>query len=298
MVMKRYLIALFALVGFLQLPAQALKRVSGECIYHFPENISPEEGKRMALERLKTQLIADEFGTVVAQTNTTFVENTNGISSVDFQSHGASEVKGEWIETIGIPEYSVSFEQNMLVVKVRVEGKIREIKSAKADFDAKILCNGTEDSFERSDFKNDDRIYVSFTSPTDGYVAIYLIDSKREANCLLPYPEDADGKVFVKHGKRYVFFSRDEKHKSGEDTTHKREYHMTCGDGMESNFVYIIFSPKAFTKANDKEIDENLPQMLSYTDFQDWLSRCRRRDKDMVIEVRQITVKNGKSNRF
>lgn len=291
MVTKRYLFVLFALVGFLQLSAQTLKRVSGEYTYYAPENVTLEEAKRTALEKLKMKLIGDEFGTVVAQTNTTFVENTSEKSSVYFQSHGASEVKGEWIETIGSPEYHVNFEQNMLVVKVCVAGKIREIKSAKVSFDAKILCNGTEDRFECSDFKNGDKLYVSFTSPADGYVAIYLIDNKRNVFCLLPYPGDADGKVSVKHGKQYVFFSRNEEHKY-EKNGIRREYDMKCGDGMESNQVYIIFSPKAFTKASDKEINGDLPRMLPYVDFEDWLSRCRRIDKDMVVEVRQITIKN------
>lgn len=274
------------------LSAQQTKKVGGEYTYHPPENVTLEEAKRTALERLKTQLIAEEFGTVVAQANTTFVENTDGKSSIDFQSLAASEVKGEWIETIGEPKYDISYEQGMLVVKVEVEGRIREILAAKAEFMAKILRNGTEDRFESSEFKDGDELYLSFSSPTDGYVSVYLIDTERDAYCLLPYSEDKDGKVLVEHGKRYVFFSINDKPKKEPTPVH--EYKLTCDKGVESNFIYIIFSPNVFTKASDvtvKHEGEELPRMLPFADFQNWLERCRRKDKEMVVEVKQITIR-------
>ena len=79
--------------------AQRVKTVGGEYTYVAPKNMSPEEAERVAFERLKTKLIAEEFGTVVSQTNLTKVENQNGQSNIDFSSYGGSEVKGEWIET-------------------------------------------------------------------------------------------------------------------------------------------------------------------------------------------------------
>lgn len=281
------------------LSAQQTKKVRGKYTHHAPENVTLEEAKRTALERLKIQLIADEFGTVVAQTNTTFVENTNGQSSVDFQSLGVSEVKGEWIETIGEPKYDISYEQNMLVVKVRVEGRIRELTRAKVEFTARILRNGTEDRYESSEFKDGDEFYLSFTSPTDGYVSVYQLDTNGDAYCLLPYSGDTDGKVFVEHGKRYVFFSFE--HKSETDKTPKRRYYMTCAGDREENYMYIIFSPKKFVKGSDADInnreipewklEHERPRVLSNKDFQEWLERCRRRDSEMVVEVKQITIR-------
>lgn len=287
--MQRIVTILCLLTVCLGLSAQRAKRVRGEYTYHAPENVTLEEAKRTALERAKIQLIADEFGTVIAQTNTTFVENSEEKSAVDFQSFSVSDVKGEWIETIGEPKYSISFEQNMLVVKVRVEGRIREITKAKVEFTAKILCNGTEDRFECSDFKDGDELYLSFTSPTDGYLAVYLLDTNRDAYCLLPYQDDTDGKVFVKHGEDYVFFSI--KNKPKDEQTPVQEYNMTCEKGMETNFIYIIFSPNAFAKANDAMSTEWAPRTLSYSDFQAWLSRCRRHDKDIVVEMKEITIR-------
>ena len=75
--------------------AQRTEKVRVEYTFHAPENISLEEAKRIALERAKIQAIADEFGTVVSQSNTTLVSNRNGESSTDFSSLAESEVKGE-----------------------------------------------------------------------------------------------------------------------------------------------------------------------------------------------------------
>lgn len=287
--MQRIATILCMLAVCLGMSAQRTKKVRGEYTYHAPENVTLEEAKHTALERAKIQLIADEFGTVIAQTNTAIIENSKEKSAVDFRSFSASDVKGEWIETMGEPKYTISYEQNVFVVNVYLEGRIREITKAQTTFAAKILCNGTEDRFERSDFKDGDKLYLSFTSPTDGYLAIYMLDTNQNAYCLLPYPDDTDGKVAVTHGVHYVFFSI--KHKTKDDPTPVHEYNMTCDKGKETNFIYIIFSPNAFTKANDAMSSEWIPRALSYSDFQEWLSRCRRHDKEMVVEMKEITIR-------
>ena len=122
--------------------AQKIVKVRGEYVYRGPENISLTEARRIALERAKIQALADEFGTVVSRTNATTVTNREGRSSVDFMTIGASEVRGEWIETIGEPVYTEPFyEQGMLVFKVEVEGRAREIKGAGVDCEVRLLRN-------------------------------------------------------------------------------------------------------------------------------------------------------------
>lgn len=166
--------------------AQRVKTVGGEYTYVAPKNMSPEEAERVAFERLKTKLIAEEFGTVVSQTNLTKVENQNGQSNIDFSSYGGSEVKGEWIETVKGPHFENGFVDGLVVVKVSARGKIREIVSSKVEFDSRILRNGTEDRYEADRFREGDDLYISFAAPVDGYVAAYLIDNENTAYCLLP----------------------------------------------------------------------------------------------------------------
>lgn len=270
--------------------AQRTEKVRAEYIYHAPENISLEEAKRIALERAKIQAIADEFGTIVSQSNTTLVSNRNGESSSDFFSLGGSEVKGEWIETIGKPEYDINYEQGMLVVKAMVSGRIREIVSAQIDLKAEVLCNGTDLKFARSDFKSGDDLYLYFQSPINGYLAVYLLDEVSQmVYCLLPYKSSLEAVTPIEKDKPYIFFSA--KH-AGNKGHLVDEYTMTCNNPVERNTIYVVFSPNEFAKANSNNVDELLPQELSFEDFQKWLVKGRNRDKEMSMVKKSITINN------
>lgn len=267
---------------------QRTEKVYAEYIYHAPENISLEEAKRIALERAKIQAITDEFGTIVSQSNTTLVSNRNGESSSDFFSLGGSEVKGEWIETIGKPEYNINYEQGMLVVKAIVNGRIREIVSAQIDIKAKVLCNGTDLKFARTDFKSGDDLYLYFQSPVNGYLAVYLLDEVSQmVYCLLPYKSSSEAVTPIEKAKPYIFFSA--KH-AGDKGHLVDEYTMTCTNPVERNTIYVVFSPNEFAKANSNNVDELLPQELSFEEFQKWLVKGRNRDKEMNVWKESITI--------
>ena len=268
------------------------RRVTAEYTYYAPENVSIEEAKRVALQRARVEAIAEAFGTLVRRSNATRVENANGRSDVKMLSLGMSEVKGEWLRTEGEPEYEIAYEEGMLAVTARVKGVIREVVNAAVDFDARVLRNGTEDRMEGTDFREGDDLYLSFRSPVDGYVTVYLLDGAGTAYCLLPYRGDTGGRVEVKGNRRYVFFSAAEAPEGerwGVD-----EYTMTrgegAGDGPEVNQVYVIFSPRLFTKAVDYAGEGLQPRELPYEEFQEWLFRCRKADEEMRVEVKDIVI--------
>ena len=268
--------------------AQKTERVTATYTYYAPEHVSIEEARRVALQRAQLQAIADAFGTIVTQTNATTVRNENGKSDVSLLSLGASEVKGEWLRTDGEPEYEIAYEDGMLAVTVRVKGVIREIVNAAVDFQARVLCNGTEDRFEQDRFRNGDDLYLSFQSPVDGYLTVYLLDAEGTAYCLLPYRGDTGGRVAVKGNRRYVFFSVDDV-PAGEQGM-VDEYVMTCGNGKELNQIYVIFSPQLFTKAVDYAGEGVQPRELPYEEFQQWLFNCRKQDREMRVEVKHIVI--------
>jgi hypothetical protein len=283
---------LFAVSAFsTPLFAQRTAKVCGEYTYYAPKNVSPEDAEHTALERAKIDALAKEFGTTVAQNNSIVVKNKNEKSDISLLSLGGSEVKGEWIEDTKEPEYAITYEQDMLVVKVTVCGKAREIVGAGVDFSAKILRNGTEAKYESDNFKSGDDLYLLFRSPVDGYLAAYLVDETPTAFCLLPYRGDAQGKVAVKAGKEYVFFSTAHAPKEAKATVD--EYTMTCERSTEQNQIYVIFSPNEFTKANDAEAAGEivLPRELAFEDFQKWLVKNKNRDKDMKVENRSLIIK-------
>ncbi len=271
--------------------AQKTRRVSGEYVFYAPNNLTIDQAKQVALDRAKVQLIADEYGTYVGSTNITRVENSNGASDVQMMSLGESEVKGEWIETIGDPTYEIGYEDNMLFVKVKVSGTIREIVSAAAvDIQTKLLRNGIEDRYEGSEFRSGDLMYLSFRTPVDGYVTVYLYDGDDTVYCLLPYQNQTSGQIPVTGDRKYIFFSASEAY--GISPNIVDEYTLTCSGDLELNRMYIIFSPNLFTKAlTDGSSDLSLPKSLSLNDFQKWLSKCRRQDPNMTLNIKDLVIR-------
>ena len=260
-----YIICILFLLPLI-LHAQRVKQVCGEYTYYAEGNESPNQAKIKAWEGAKLEALAREFGTIVSQSTTQSETLANGEENTYFSQLSSTEVKGEWLEDVGEPEYEVDFVDDMLVVKCRACGKARELSNEAVDFEALVLRR----------------------SPVDGYVAAYLVDETPVAYCLLPYIDDADGQQPVEHGREYIFFSEA---KAEEESGKVDEYTLTCGSDIERNRLYVIFSPEPFTKALDSQISDALPRQLSYEDFGKWLGTCRKRDKKMGVKVMHIEIK-------
>lgn len=287
---RKTLLIILAIVAALHVEAQSVRRVQGECTYPVPENVSIEDARRTALERAMIQALADEFGTTVSQTNMTNVGNANGKSVVDFHSVGMSEVKGEWLETIGKPVYEESIENNVLVVKVSVKGKAREIANNKIDLDVHLLKNGKDKRFEANAFADGDKVYLSFQSPVDGFLAVYLVDDSEKAYCLLPYPRQNGEAMRIKANAPYLLFDRSTAPQ--EEANEVEEYYLTSQQPLEHNQAFVIFSPNKFSKAVDNRRSDFLPRELGTKKFYKWLTQCRQKDIDMQLIRIPITIKN------
>lgn len=285
--MPKLLLTLMATAIAIAAYAQRTAMVTAEYSYYAPENVSLEEAKRIALERARIQAIADEFGTVVSQNNTTVVANRNGETDSRFISFGGSDVKGEWIETIGEPEYTINYEQGMLEVACRVKGLIREIAMATYDTKVKLLRNGTDTRNESSDFHSGDDFYLWFKSPIDGYLAVYLVDAANTAFCLLPYRSQSDGIYRVAANQPYIFFSQATAPIAERSLVD--EYVMTCDGIAETNLLYIIFSPNPFTKASDGG-GGSLPRELDGDSFRQWVASARKQDLKMQLINKTLTI--------
>ena len=286
----RHFILLLLLLASLPAAAQKIQKVCGEYTYYVPENVSRSAAMRTALERAKIQALADAFGTTISRTNTTTMTNRDGRSAVDFMTIGASEVRGEWIETIGEPVYSEPFyEHGMLVLNVKVKGRAREIKGAGVAYEARLLCNGITPRFESDSFRSGDDLYLYFKSPADGFLTVYLYDhTSGRVYCLLPYKASSASAYSIEHDRSYVFFSA--KTATDNERAIVDEYTMTCSRPTEHNTIYIVFSPNMFAKANTKVSEELVPRELSSDDFQKWLAKCRMHDVDMKVEKKMITL--------
>jgi len=250
--------------------------------------MSVEEAKHTALERAKIQAIADEFGTIVSQSTSTIVSNKNGESDTQFFSTGGSDVKGEWIETIGEPKYEISYDGGMLQVSVKVSGKIRDIRKPKNEISAKILRNGVEEQYESSEFYEGDQMYLSFASATNGNLLVYLLDNKNNAYRLLPYRRQTEPSIKIEDAERQIFFCK----KSVELALRRivDEYVLTASQPYEINTIYVIFTPNELFKALDYQIDKELPRELSCADFHKWLAMARKQDENIIVKEIPLTI--------
>lgn len=287
--MRSWVVTLCCLVASVAW-AQKTVTVVASYTYHVPENVTVEQAKTTALERAKVQAVADEFGTLIGQSNSTLVTNENGKSDTHFSSIGRSDVNGEWIETIGEPQYAINYEQGMLIVNVKVKGRIRKLAGPKIDLAVNILRNGTELKYESDDFRNGDDMYLHFQSPVSGSLLVYLVDyTARQVYCLLPYSQQADMAQPIEQGREYLFFSADKAAANMKQLVD--EYNLTCSQAMEQNEVVILFSPNDIVKANSTAGTCALPRSTDFGHFEKWLVGLRNHDSKLQIVKKTLTIK-------
>ena len=287
--MYRLLLAIAAAVSVgVTAFAQKAKTVTAEYIYQIPDNVAPEAAKSTALERAKLQAIADEFGTTVTQSTSVSVTVDNTHTSSSFTSLGGSEVKGEWIETIGTPIFEFITKGTALAVKVKVKGKIRELLSERIPVKIRTFRNGLDDCNESSDFMAGDALYMSFSAPASGYLAVYLVDASDNVFCLLPYQGQTDGFYHTTANRRHWLFCKD--HADETDKAIVDELILDTDRPTERNRLIAIFSPNKFFKAVDTKIQDDLPRSLTYPEFTDWLSNIKKKDVTLAVHENFINI--------
>jgi len=264
------------------------KTVTVEYVYYAPETMSLDKAKATALERAKAQAIENEFGSIILQNNITHTEIADGESYTEFSSIGGSELKGEWLETLKEPTYELMTDAGMIAIKVTVRGRIREVQDNKAPVLVKTFRNGVSAACESSDFVCGDSFYMSFSSSTDGYLAIYLVDEDNKVYCLLPYQSQSGGIYRTKANCKHLLFDKNSVNQLEADTVD--ELIMDTDKPRVKNHIYTIFSPNKFFKAVDNSTDASLPRSLSYDEFTKWLSDVRKKDVDLTVSNNIITI--------
>lgn len=273
--------------------AQRTENVHAKYTYEVGDNdnITLREAKRKCIELAKAQAIREEFGEMVtSDVIDTNVETNGEATSSYFWENTVAMAKGDWLADTKPPVVSGSYNDGKLVLKAEVWGKAREIIQAKTDLKWTIMRDVNGDREETTTFNSGERIFVNLKSPASGYVAIYLIVGDDETSCLLPYRNDKSGRFTISGGKEYTFFDRG---------TDPRAYHysLKTSHELEDNQLIIIYSPNSFTKCNDITGDARHPNSLSTHDFQKWLLKCQRADRDMVVDKKWVKIrKPAKTN--
>ena len=252
-------------------PKAKVDRCGGTFPYYYSESYSHAEAKARAIEEAIFRALADKYGTTV--TSQSMLELTG--NGDRFNQMTRLLVKGKLIRHVHEPQISAPmFADNMFRIDVTVDFYARPIEYAPTEFIAKVLCNGQEDKFESSDFKDGDKFYMSFESPKAGYAAIFF-QGKEAVYCMLPYIDEEDA-FHVEKGKKYVFFNKD-----------NNTYHMICGEEPEINYVHVLFSSKKF-------IDGDVVREMSPSKFRDWLGNRQSYDEWLQIQSTMIKVNPSK----
>ena len=277
------------LLGTMAVSAQKEKKVEGEFQYWASPYMTALEARDEAIKFAKVEAIAKKFSKIVTSNSYMGMDKVDNEEHTMFSSLDECEVKGEWLYDLEPPTI-VRWEPQedySALITVRVKGKAREIVSAPVKFESKILRNGTVDRAESTDFMDFDKFYMSFRSPENGYLAIYMLDDEGQAFRLLPY-SNSDKPVFrVEHDKRYTFFTR-------EDGGNGIQAH--CRQPIEFNHIYTIFSPTEFTKPLDNGVSKAddgtlLPPILSLQDFQKWFVSIRKYNSKLSVNRTTIKVR-------
>lgn len=267
--------------------AQKTVEVHGTYNYEVSENdnVTFKEAKMKCIELAKAEAIKGEFGELItSDVIDTNVETNGEATSSFFWENTVAMAKGVWLGDTKPTEFNVEYADNKLIFKAEVWGTAREIIQAKADLKWKIMKEVNGKMEESNRFINGDRVFLSFRSPADGYLAIYLITGDDETACLLPYKKDPTGRFRIKRGTVYTFFNR-------ELDPETVQYRLKTNHPMEDNQFVVIFSPNPFTKCNDITGDAKHPNSLSTHDFQKWLLTCQRADSDMVVDKRWLKIR-------
>ena len=173
--------------------------------------------------------------------------------------------------------------------EAEVWGIAREIIQSKIDLKWKVQKDGNDGKEETTSFESGQKLYVSLRSPVDGFLAIYLNELEDDrTDCLLPYKKDTSGKYHIKGGEEYVFFDTSLR----EQDPYVKAYRLKTERVSEESQLILIYSPNPIPLCDyNKGKSRKEVNWITTHDFQKWLLKCQRADKDMVVLKKKVTIK-------
>ena len=194
--------------------------------------------------------------------------------------------------------------RQMKELKCTIKIRAREYKDNPVDFEIyplnclDIHCKATTFKAGKDDF------YIYFRCPVSGYLAIFLDDGE-QAQRLLPYKQMGtafERGVPIIANTEYFLFSNKEPYQYFEITAD--EYVFEAEQLVDLDRLFIIFShnpiiqpfiekdfgPDELSK-EEREAGWKMPDALPSEEFQRWLINSRIKNRDIVVEVEDITIK-------
>lgn len=268
--------------------SQRTTSVSGEYTYVLSDtdNVTIREAKIKAIEQAQAEALKAEFGTMVASDFITSDRMIGDEFSSIYLMDTSSSARGEWLGDERPAEVTVNTNGENIFFTAKVWGTAREIIRATPDIKWQVMKDDNGRKYETDNFLSGDRIFVNFSSPADGYVAVYLITGEDETYCLLPYPKDSTGRYKIKGGREMTFFDK-------VIDANAKFYKLTTDKLQEYNQLVVVYSPNPFTKCTDTSAIPGKPNVLNQRDFAKWLLKQQRADKEMVVCRKWVQITSG-----
>jgi hypothetical protein len=276
--------------------AQKVVEAYGEYTLRIEKNWTEEFAVNKAKEKAKINAIENAFGSVVSQGNAVYVKDiTTGDktqSDMVFTSIADILVNGEWIATID-QKLTFSEYEGYRFVKANVIGKVREL--TKIPFTPEVVTlSCSEKKCSTEVFNSGQELIVYFIAPTNGFVTIYLDDTKKVVR-LLPYAKNSESNTFeVKADQVYYFFSKADIKQKNVD-----ELELFTESMTEQNNLIVLFSKTDFSKpilfsskiSEVNGLQYTLPMSAETEKFQAWLQNTRSYNRTIELKNIYITIK-------
>ena len=282
--------------------SQKVVETSGEAQVRIERDMSKEDAMELAKQQAMINAIDNAFGSYVEQDSDMYIEE----GKVDFKIIGHTLVKGDWLKTMREKYKEESKEvkgnngkETEIWISCKIKGMVREITKPQINlnFEPRSCLNSLCRTYS---FNSGAPMYLSFSSPVDGYLSIYIIEDDQMAYRLLPYqemPEKYLHAIPVKADMEYMFFANGESYNYFEDFSYSMVDEIYLETAKEKEFLdlYVIFSSEKYKKPLLKA-SENitnayvLPKTLEEDEFMEWLQDSRVYDSEFLYNRITLTV--------
>jgi len=282
--------------------SQRIFSARGTAKIRLEETLSRAETRDIARQQARQNAIETIFGSYISKDS--YVDVAEG--NIDVNITSTSELKGEWLKT-----NDESFKEetrkikdefgtrNEIWIVCEVKGKVREIQTPLIGYTF-TTKNCILDECETSDFKNGESFYMTFETPVEGYLSIYLVDGL-QAFRILPYqdmPSVYRHTIPVQADTEYTFFSPGKSYDYFEDYSYFLTDEIYLETEKEKEFfkVYVLFSPKPFAKpildsGVEVEGEYGIPKTISKRNFEVWVQDNRIFDTDFYFQTKNIRAR-------
>jgi len=275
---------------WLSVQGQKIESTSGQAQVRVEQNMTKDQCKEQAHDLAIINAIENAFGTYVEQqTDITIKDGRDYYNIV-----GTTKVKGEWVETLK-EDYSESSEifstnkgkEVVTFITCKITGKVRKA-TPKALIQYQSL-NCPDIRCRKTEFNSGESLYLSFKSPVDGYLSVFLEDEEMVYR-LFPYSNQIgkeNSATMVKADQEYLLFSKDPKY--NKFPVQADEYELYSVKSFEYNNLYVVFSEEPYVKpmlnVEKSSVEKTaylLPKSLTPKKFQEWLADNRVRSQSFL----------------